>query len=376
MPVNKVHIISPWPGRMRDAVATLSVAKAALELANTISKLDVRNVTVCSAVVSKDEILNDPGRGPKLAYLFRPTDIMAHRDVFKKCTHIQLLIHEQDIIEKFFENSIEYIKGKTVGFLNSDHAALFARYGVQGFGTIPIPTEKFPETVNVRSAIDNLKALSRPRIVIMANNSVRKNLYKGILAALDGVAKFGSAVDVDVVVNAGNSGNARAITSYFPPTHANLNFYDTPIKKDMYTLVCNSTLLLLPSLDEGYNMVLREMGRTGIDIICSDISVNREYKLRNKDCKIIPMSSRTVFPSGNDEIARPIELGNINYKLLTDEIYMSLTGWQSIRDRMIKKFESPGVLHDSNMGYGDMLGQFLSIPKSPGRAGNGIVNII
>lgn len=376
MPVGKLHIISPWPGKMRDAVATLSVAKAALEMGNTISKLDVRNVTICSAVHSRDEILSDQGRGPKIAYLFRPTDIAAHRDVFKKCTHVQLLIHEQDIVEKFFENAIEEIKGKTVGFLNSDHAALFSRYGIEGFGTIPIPTEKFPDSVNLRSAIDTLRSLNRPKIVVMANNSVRKNLYKGLLGVLDAISKYGNPVSVDVIVNAGHSTNASSIVNYFPPTQAAVTFYDTPSKRDMYSLVCNSTLLVLPSIDEGYNMVLREMGRTGIDMICSDISVNREYKLRNKDCKIVPLTQKIIYPSSNDEIARPIPLGNLNYKMYVEEIYNSLTQWQASRDRMIKRFESPGVLQDSNMGYGDLLGRFLSVPKSASRTGNGIVNVI
>lgn len=376
MPVGKVHIISSWPNRLRDAVGTLSIAKASAELAQTISKLDVRNVTVCSAVASRDEILNDQGRGPKLAYLFRPTDVLAHREVFKKCTHVQLLIHEQDIIEKFFENSLEYLKGKVVGFLSTDHANLFARYGIQGFGTVPIPTERFPETINTSSIIDLLKNLPRPRIVIMSNNSVRKNLYKGILACMDAIGKYGDVVNLDIVVNAGLSTGATNITDYFPPTKAILNFYDTPSKKDMYTLVSTGSVLVLPSIDEGYNMVLREMGRTGIDIVCSDISVNREYKLRNKDCKIVPLVQKTIFPSSHDEIARPIELGDIDYKLFVEEIYTSLVNWQNIKERMIKRFESPGVLQDSNLGYGDLLGRFLSIPKPTIKVGNGIVNIL
>lgn len=376
MPINKIHIVSSWPGKIREAMDTLSIAKASTELAILLSKLDVRNVTVCSAVVSKHEILSDETRNPKLAYLFRPTDVITHREVFEKCTHVQLLIHEQDIIEGFFQNCIEYLKGKHVAFLCNDHAALFSRFGINGFGVVPIPTERFPDNVNTKTIGDMLKSLQRPKVVIMSNNSIRKNLYRGLLGVLDAVAKYGDWVDVEVIVNAGFSPEARNILNYYNPTNVTLTFTDTPSKKDMYYKVCTSTTLALPAIDEGFNMVLREMGRSGIDIICSDISVNRDYKLRNKDCEIIPMVERTIYPSSNDEIARPISLGMFSYNSYVNSIYNSICSWKETRDRMVKRFESPSILQDVNMGYGDLIGRFLSIPKKSERVGSGFINII
>jgi hypothetical protein len=118
------------------------------------------------------------------------------------------------------------------------------------------------------------------------------------------------------------------------------------------------------------------MGRTGIDIICSDISVNRDYKLRNKDCKIVPMTDKIIYPSTNDEIARPIALGTLSYSAYVESIYDSICSWESVRDRMCKRFESPNILNDINMGYGDLIGRFLSIPKKSDRVGSGSITVI
>jgi hypothetical protein len=134
--------------------------------------------------------------------------------------------------------------------------------------------------------------------------------------------------------------------------------------------------LALPAIDEGFNMVLREMGRSGIDIVCSDISVNRDYKLRSKDCTLVPMTERTIYPSSGDEIARPISLGTLSYNAYVKSVYDSICRWQENRDRMVKRFESPSIMQDVNMGYGDLIGRFLSIPKKSERVGSGFINII
>lgn len=375
MPVSKAYVILPWPGPIGPTTQSLSIGKSGLELARLISGLDIRNVILCSAAHSRDAIIRD--NAPiKLAYLFRPTDVMAYREVIDACTHVQLLTHEQDDIEGFTAAAMPYIAGKKIAPLNRHQAELYGRYGLQTHDILPIPIEKFPDAVSLSVTTESLRRLTHPRVVMMSNSSIRKNLYRGLLAVLDAIKLYDAPVEFTVIANAANASRSNEIVLKYPFVPCNLLFFGTVTTEQLYSIVATSTTLVLPSIDEGYNMVLREMDRTGIEIICTDIPANRDYSVRSPSCFIVPAQETVVYPADKDEISRPIYMRVPKHRDLTLAIEKSIRNFNTTKERMIKRMQAPSLLYSSNVGISEGIVKFLGIPKKRDKTGAAVLRVI
>jgi hypothetical protein len=357
-----LYIVSPWPNSVRESVESLSICKSASALANYCKKLEFRKIVVCSVSHFPVEMASDRTTGPRLAYLFRPADLLIHGDKIERITHIQLLIHQQDIIEGHLKRVIPILKGKTVIPLLYEHRSLFTKMGIaHEDSVIPIPIEPLPSEINLKTLRDILASSAKPGIVLMSNCSVRKNFYEGFLAVIDAIKMYNSEVNLSVISHTGGTASIRKVLDYFPVPGLSFQLYDNPSRKDLYTIVGQSTTLVLPSFDEGYNLVIREMGRLGIDIVCANIPVNSSFK-REGRINLFEVSKQEIVGSDKDEISQVVEFEVPVYSDMVSKIAESISRWQDTKNYMLSRLESHATVSYVIPGFIENLSRVYRVP--------------
>jgi hypothetical protein len=357
-----LYIVSPWPGSIKESMDNLSISKSAVKLASLAKRLELRKVVVCSINNFVSEMLNDKSTGPKIAYLFRPADIIIYADRLEKITHVQLLIHQQDIIEGHLERVIPLLKDKIMIPLYYEQIELFNKYNLNIDSTvIPIPIEEFPKEVNLKGIKDNLVVLNKPSVAFMSNHSVRKNQYEGFIALLDSINKYSNPVNVIVSSHTGGSLYFKEIANHYNSNNISISYFDNPSTKDLYYLIGQCTTLFLPAFDEGYNLVLREMGRLGIDIVCSNIPVNAYYKREGK-INLFNMFKQEVVGNDKDEISQVTEFDVPVYSSMVNELVNSFNRWESTKTHMLNKMQSHVTLSGIIPGITEAISRCYKTP--------------
>ncbi len=354
MTSKSLYIVSPWPGSIRESMDSLSISKSAVQFSSMCKKLDFRKIVVCSAIQFQEEIKNDITIGPRIAYLFRPVDFSIYSGILEKITHIQMLVHEQDIIEGHFERCIPLVKDKVIIPLYPEQVSFFTNYGLKTEDFLPVPIEPVPSDLNMKNILDNLSSIVKPSVCIMSNHSIRKNMYEGFLSCLDASCLYNNSVDLKVISHTGGSSSLKKSLNYYSNHFCNISFIDGPSTKDLYSAVFTSTTLVLPAFDEGYNLVLREMGRSGIDIICSNIPVNRSYTREGK-VTLVPTLKKEVPGNVRDEISQITEFEIPNYKNLVHSINESMQKWKDTRNSMLSKLKSHATINVAIPGITERL---------------------
>ena len=357
-----IYIVSPWPGSIKESMGFLSISKSATILANYFKRLELRKTVVCSVNHFPVEMASDKTTGPRLAYLFRPADLLIHGDKIEKITHVQLLIHQQDIIEGHLQRAVPALKGKVVVPLLYEHKELFSKFGIAYEDSVlPIPIEQLPPDLNLRTLKGILVSSRRPSIVLMSNHSVRKNFYEGFLAVLDAVKLYNSDVVLHVVSHTGGTSSIRRVLDYYPVSGLNVHFHDNPSQKDLYTIVGQSTTLVLPAFDEGYNLVTREMSRLGIDIVCADIPVNSSFK-REGRISLFAVSKQEMVGNDKDEISQVTEFEVPVYSDMVQKIAASLFKWEDTKNHMLSRMESHATVGHVIPGFVEALSRVYKAP--------------
>lgn len=357
-----IYIVSPWPGSIKESMGSLSISKSSIMLANYFKKLELRKVVVCSVNHFPVEMASDKTTGPRIAYLFRPVDLLIHGDKIEKITHIQLLIHQQDVIEGHLQRVAPILKGKVVIPLLYGQKELFSKFGIEFEDAIlPIPIEQMPPELNLKTLKDILVSLTKPSVVLMSNHSVRKNFYEGFLAVLDAVRLYNSDVTFHIVSHTGGTSSIRKVLDYYPVPGLNVHFHDNPSQKDLYTIVGQSTTLVLPAFDEGYNLVTREMSRLGIDIVCADIPVNSSFK-REGRINLFAVSKQEVVGNDKDEISQITEFEVPVYSDMVQKITHSLSKWEDTRNYMLSRMESHATVGHVIPGFIEALSRIYRTP--------------
>lgn len=357
-----LYIVSPWPGSIKESMEGLSISKSAVKLASLAKRLELRKIVVCSINNFMSEMLVDKSTGPKIAYLFRPADIIIYADRLEKITHVQLLVHQQDITEGHLDRAIPLLKDKVMIPLYYEQTELFTKYNLTIDPTVlPIPIEEFPQEVNLKAIKDNLVILNKPSILFMSNHSVRKNQYEGFVALLDAINKYSNPVNVIVASHTGGSLYLKEIVNYYNCNNISISYFDNPSTKDLYYLAGQSTTLFLPAFDEGYNLVLREMGRLGIDIVCSNIPVNAYYKREGK-INLFNMFKQEIAGNDKDEISQLTEFDVPIYSSMVNELVNSFNRWESTKTHMLNKMQSHVTLSGIIPGMTEALSRCYKTP--------------
>lgn len=312
----------------------LSITRSAKELAKLLSTAQLNRIKLFS--VGNAHMMGKPTIA-SIFFCARPADLVIWKDSLKEMDYVCLLVHDQDKFLKFEQHIID-LKAKVLCF-TADAKAWLEKLGVKA-GLVPLPFPFDPSSIPKNLIADTLQNANHPRVVLWCAPHMRKNSLQGFFATMEAVRKYGSHVDLLIVV--GSSGGFQLGKIYNllenMPVIRNVKVEVTvaPAEIQKLTAFANANIVVFPSFDEGYHIPAYEAAPFMPTIVMSDCSANqdflRQYATRSGKTHIFKTTETEIVGTERDEMSFNLQTVMMpDYFSMVDAISAALKDWGSDR---------------------------------------------
>jgi len=341
--------------------SNISVISNMIELSNKLKGLHISNLilTTVSRCKRKKE-----DHDVRIAYLFRPADVIVNSECMAGTGYIVLLVHMQDISLGLLAKALPILKTKTVIVTTK-----YAYNELQAIGIestiIPLPIIPHNSLVAAEKRIANLLINNiQPTIGVWTSTSVRKNSWyaSSLLSELYETSniKFNLIYVLNTVDN-------KLANKYMPDNipKSNILLLSNTSRSVILEKLMTSHIILFPSFDEGYSLQPRECINLGSKIVMVNNPIHREiYDYAPFTVELIPTRKRLIYPRPDDEFTDPIIVDYPDMKSGLDIMHNMIASWKTINQYKLDNISNLNIPVSDNINIKNKYSKVLNIPNS------------